>query len=132
MYLCLRRTSFCPLNYKDIWCGERDSNPYCTDFKSVASYRLRYRRTYLVDDSGFEPLTFSMSRKYSTAEIIILIWCVVSELNQVLRIFSPSLNHQTSSPRKILSYCSFSTTQIFLSVCVLRTILIFSLSFPHQ
>ena len=26
------------------WCGERDSNPYCTDFKSVASYRLRYHR----------------------------------------------------------------------------------------
>jgi len=41
-----------PFDFKSIsllcasynWCGERDSNPYCTDFKSVASYRLRYHR----------------------------------------------------------------------------------------
>ena len=42
---------------------------------------LRYIRRIVVDDSGIEPLTSSLSRKDSTAEIIILIWCRYVELN---------------------------------------------------
>ncbi len=34
------KTIVYPIN----WYGGRDSNPYCTDFKSVASYLLRYHR----------------------------------------------------------------------------------------
>lgn len=143
-----------------IWSRCQESNLNLL-FRRESFYPVELHRESLVPRLGFEPRTLFLLREATlpdlssralfggnswgrTLRIQILSlaripipsqphkWCKVQESNLVLRIFSPPLNHQTSSPCNIFSYCSFSTITIFLSLCVSRTMFIFSLSLPHQ
>ena len=108
-----------PLSH--IWYQELDSNqPHLVLQTSALPDELSWH--CLVDDAGFEPATASVSRKYSTTEIIILIsYCSVNYINtNTFRIISiagtiPSNSYKSLACSKLvkcpcvrLVSCSFT------------------------